>query len=199
MARDASGTTMYAVIQHGSHQYRVDVGDTLLVDHVDADVGASVRLENVVLLTDGDATKSASELAGAVVIASVVAQRRGRKLRVMTYKPKKRHRRTMGYRSLLTELRIEEIRADGVRAAAPRRAATERPPTRGRGARAAAATQAEAPAEAPAAVSAAEPVAEPATAEPPEAASAEEKPKTRARRTTASRKSSKDQGTGDGA
>ncbi len=50
---------------------------------------------------------------GAHVLATVVAHRRGRKLRVFTYKPKKRHRRTLGYRSQLTELLVEEVAPGG--------------------------------------------------------------------------------------
>lgn len=115
---------MYAVIQHGSHQYRVSVGDKLLVDRVKADVGASVKLENILLLGDaGDGLKTEGELAKAIVTATVVAHRRGRKLRVMTYKAKKRHRRTMGYRSQLTELLIEDIQSDGSRPVAAKRSA----------------------------------------------------------------------------
>lgn len=105
---------MYAVIRQGSHQYRVSVGDNLLVDQLRAEVGATVRLEDVLLLGDSDRTTVDGEQLGkAVVIASVIAHRRGRKLRVMTYKPKKRHRRTLGYRSRLTELRVDDIRPDG--------------------------------------------------------------------------------------
>jgi large subunit ribosomal protein L21 len=115
---------MYAVIQHGSHQYRVSVGDKLLVDRVKADVGSSVKLENILLLGDaGDGLKTEAELAKAIVTATVVAHRRGRKLRVMTYKPKKRHRRTMGYRSQLTELLIEDIQGDGSKPVAAKRSA----------------------------------------------------------------------------
>jgi large subunit ribosomal protein L21 len=123
---------MYAVIQHGSHQYRVSVGDKLLVDHVDAEVGASLRLDNVLLLADSDqGARTGDELGSAVVIASVVAQRRGRKLRVMTYKAKKRRRRTLGYRSRLTELVIKDIQSDGAKAAPARR---ERSGAKGRAA-----------------------------------------------------------------
>ncbi len=118
---------MYAVIQHGSHQYRVTTGDRLLVDRLKAEVGATVKLEDVLLLGGDDAaTSDGGELAKAVVTATVVAHRRGRKLRVMTYKPKKRHRRTLGYRSQLTELLIEDVQSDGSRPSKARAAAPEK-------------------------------------------------------------------------
>lgn len=118
---------MYAVISHGSHQYRVSEGDHLLVDRIKADVGASVRLEDVLLLGgDGAPDGDAGSARKAVVTATVVAHRRGRKLRVMTYKPKKRHRRTLGYRSQLTELLIESVSADGSKPA-PKQAASKAP------------------------------------------------------------------------
>ena len=119
---------MYAILKHGGHQYRVTIGDRLLVDRLTAEVGSKVTLEPVLLVADGDTQAvGTGAVAGARVVATVIAHRRGRKLRVFTFKPKKRHRRTLGYRSQLTELRIDEVATVGgkqARAAAPRRAAS---------------------------------------------------------------------------
>ena len=106
---------MYAILKHGGHQYRVAPGDRLLVDRLTADVGSRVTLEPVLMVADGDAIADVGTGAvpGAHVLATVVAHRRGRKLRVFTYKPKKRHRRTLGYRSQLTELLVEEVAPGG--------------------------------------------------------------------------------------
>ena len=106
---------MYAILKHGGHQYRVAPGDRLLVDRLTAEVGSRVTLEPVLLIADGDAIADVgtSDVSGAHVLATVVAHRRGRKLRVFTYKPKKRHRRTLGYRSQLTELLVEEVAPGG--------------------------------------------------------------------------------------
>ena len=106
---------MYAILKHGGHQYRVAPGDRLLVDRLTAEVGSRVTLEPVLLVADGDAIADVGTAAvsGAHVLATVVAHRRGRKLRVFTYKPKKRHRRTLGYRSQLTELLVEEVAPGG--------------------------------------------------------------------------------------
>ena len=115
---------MYAILKHGGHQYRVTAGDRLLVDRLVAEVGSRVTLEPVLLIADGDsADVGVGAVGGAHVTATVVAHRRGRKLRVFTYKPKKRRRRTLGYRSQLTELLIEEV---STAAAAPKRRASRR-------------------------------------------------------------------------
>jgi large subunit ribosomal protein L21 len=101
---------MYAILQHGGHQYRVASGDRILVDRIPVEVGSTVTLESVLLIGDGAETDVAKgSQVEASVTATVIAHRRGRKIRVFTYKPKKRHRRTLGYRSQLTELRIDEV------------------------------------------------------------------------------------------
>jgi large subunit ribosomal protein L21 len=119
---------MYAILQHGGHQYRVASGDRILVDRIPVEVGSTVTLESVLLLGDGAETDVAKgSPVEASVTATVIAHRRGRKIRVFTYKPKKRHRRTLGYRSQLTELLIDEVgrgkAAAKPKAAAPKRAA----------------------------------------------------------------------------
>jgi large subunit ribosomal protein L21 len=119
---------MYAILQHGGHQYRVATGDRILVDRIPVEVGATVTLESVLLLGDGAETDVAKgSPVEASVTATVIAHRRGRKIRVFSYKPKKRHRRTLGYRSQLTELLIDEVGRGKAEAkpktAAPKRAA----------------------------------------------------------------------------
>src|SRR5580704_12037792 len=117
---------MYAILQHGGHQYRVASGDRILVDRIPVEVGSVVTLEAVLLIGDGaetDVAKGSPVEASAP--ATVIAHRRGRKIRVFSYKPKKRHRRTLGYRSQLTELLIEEV-GRGKPAAKPKAAAKPR-------------------------------------------------------------------------
>jgi len=123
---------MYAILQHGGHQYRVASGDRILVDRIPVEVGSVVTLESVLLIGDGAETDVAKgSPVEASVTATVIAHRRGRKIRVFSYKPKKRHRRTLGYRSQLTELLIDEVgrgKAETkVKAAAPKRAAAPKP------------------------------------------------------------------------
>src|SRR5471032_1865948 len=89
---------MYAILQHGGHQYRVASGDRILVDRIPVEVGSTVTLESVLLLGDGaEADVAKGSPVEASVTATVIAHRKGRKIRVFTYKPKKRHRRTLGY------------------------------------------------------------------------------------------------------
>ena len=126
---------MYAILQHGGHQYRVASGDRILVDRIPVEVGSTVTLESVLLLGDGDETDVAKgSPVEASVTATVIAHRRGRKIRVFSYKPKKRHRRTLGYRSQLTELLIDEVGrgkvAPKAKAAAPKRAVAPKPSTK---------------------------------------------------------------------
>ncbi len=104
---------MYAILSHGGRQYRVSAGDRLLVDRLDAEVGSVVVLEPV-LLTGGDGTTGLGEdVDGVRVAVTVIGHRRGRKLRIFKYKAKKRSRKMAGYRSDLTELRVESILAKG--------------------------------------------------------------------------------------
>lgn len=115
---DASGpeatAATYAVVRHGGHQYRVAAGERLLVDRLSSDVGTVVGLEPVLLLADGDGVKvGGAALDGVRIAATVAGHRRGRKLRIFTFKPKKRHRRTLGFRAELTELVIDRVLARG--------------------------------------------------------------------------------------
>jgi large subunit ribosomal protein L21 len=105
---------MYAILQHGGHQYRVSPGDRLVIDRLTAEVGDVVALEPVLTVSDGaDTTVGTPVVAGARVAAVVVGHSQGRKIRVFKYKAKKRFRRTQGHRSQLTELRIEAVLAQG--------------------------------------------------------------------------------------
>jgi large subunit ribosomal protein L21 len=100
---------VYAVIRTGGKQYKVKVGDLIDVEKL-GDDGASLELEPLLVVDDdGNVTSAADDLAKAKVTASVVDQRRGRKIRVFTYKNKTRQRRTLGHRQSLTRLKVETI------------------------------------------------------------------------------------------
>lgn len=101
---------MYAVVEAGGRQYRVEEGATLNVERIDADPGTAVTLDRVVLLGDGhDLQVGAPTVAGASVTATVVAHGRGRKIVVMKYKPKAHYRRKTGHRQAFTTLKIDKI------------------------------------------------------------------------------------------
>jgi large subunit ribosomal protein L21 len=99
----------YAVIKTGGKQYRVQEGETLLIERLPDEVGASVSLTTLLLAGDGDARFDADSLGGATVSAEVVAHERGPKLRVFKFKPKRGYKRRTGHRQELTRIRITKI------------------------------------------------------------------------------------------
>ena len=99
----------YAVIKTGGKQYRVEEGQTLLVERLPDDVGATVDLVPLLLAGDGDPVLDADKLAKSPVKAEIVGHERGKKLRVFKYKPKRGYRRRTGHRQELTRLRITKI------------------------------------------------------------------------------------------
>ena len=109
---------MYAVIESGNKQYRVELGTEIQVDRLDVRAGDSITLDLVLLIADGDATAIGQPVVeGATVSADVVGQHRGEKIVVFKYKPKARHRVKKGFRAELTTLRISDIAFDGRSAA----------------------------------------------------------------------------------
>ena len=109
---------MYAVIETGGKQYRVEVGTELEVELLDAEPGKTVKLERVLLVADGDDASIGQPLVdGAAVSAEVVRQDRGPKLISFKYRPKARSRVTKGHRQELTILRISDITLNGKSAA----------------------------------------------------------------------------------
>ena len=99
----------YAVIDIGGKQYRVEEGDSVLVDRVGEDEGAKLS-PRAVLFADGKSAVMDGADLGKVKVEAVVAEHlRGPKLRVNTYRAKKRFKRRMGHRSALTRLEIKKI------------------------------------------------------------------------------------------
>ena len=99
----------YAVIKTGGKQYRVEEGQTLLVERLPDDPGATVELTTLLLAGDGDPVLDAAKLASSPVRAEIVGHERGKKLRVFKFKPKRGYRRRTGHRQELTRLRITKI------------------------------------------------------------------------------------------
>src|SRR5919107_738722 len=102
---------MYAVIETGGKQYRVEVGTELEVDLLDVEPGQSVTIDRVLLVADGDESAIGQPIvADAAVSAEVVRQTRGEKLISFKYRPKARSRVKKGHRQDLTILRITDVR-----------------------------------------------------------------------------------------
>jgi large subunit ribosomal protein L21 len=99
----------YAVIKTGGKQYRVQEGQTLLVERLTDDVGATVELAPLLVAGDGDPVFDADGLGKATVKAEIVGHERGPKLRVFKFKPKRGYKRRTGHRQELTRIRITGI------------------------------------------------------------------------------------------
>ena len=103
---------MYAVIQTGGKQYRVSEGSTLKVEKINADAGASVELDRVLMVADGDDVKvGAPYLEGGKVVATVKAHGRGSKVRIVKFKRRKHHLKRQGHRQWFTEIQVTGISA----------------------------------------------------------------------------------------
>ena len=109
---------MYAVIETGGKQYRVEVGTVLEVELLDVEPGQSITLDRVLLVADGDESAVGTPIVdGAAVEAEVVGATRGDKVIAFKYQPKARRRVKKGHRQNLTVLRISDIRLGGKSAA----------------------------------------------------------------------------------
>jgi large subunit ribosomal protein L21 len=155
---------MYAIVKTGGKQYRVERGQTLLVERLPAQEGADVTLEPILYRSE-EAVFDREGLAGVKVTARVVAHVRGEKLRVSKFKPKRGYRRRTGHRQELTRIEVTEISTGGRKAAAKPAAAKPAPE---KPAKPAPEKPAKPAAEKPAKPAAAKP-AKPAAAKPPRA------------------------------
>ena len=101
---------MYAIIESGGKQYRVEPGAVVALERIPGDVGTQVELDRVLLFSDGTTVRVGKPtLTGARVISKIVAQTRGVKIDVFKFKRRKKYRRKTGHRQELTRVRISEI------------------------------------------------------------------------------------------
>ena len=101
---------MYAVLKSGARQYRAEVGETILVDLLSAEVGQQLEMDKVLLIADGEQVEVGRPIIeGAKVLATVVAQEKGPKIQIFKYHPRKRYRRRAGHRQRYTRLRVDKI------------------------------------------------------------------------------------------
>ena len=123
---------MYAVVKTGGKQYRVAKDDTILVEKLEADEGAQITLDEVMMLGDGETvTVGRPTVANASVEAQVVSQTRGPKILIFRRKRRKNHRRLQGHRQDLTLLKITDISTSGkpaAKASAKKAPAAKKPP-----------------------------------------------------------------------
>ena len=104
---------MYAVIQTGGKQHRVQIGEVVRVERLEADAGAAVVFDQVLAVGEGDAVKlGAPMVSGASVRGTVVEQGRAKKVLIYRYRPRQNaSRRRGGHRQDYTAVKIEAIEA----------------------------------------------------------------------------------------
>ena len=99
---------MYAIVKTGGKQYRVERGQTLLVERLAVDEGGNVALEPILYRSD-EAVFDAAGLKKVKVTAKVLSHERGEKLRVFKFKPKRGYKRRNGHRQELTRIEVTDI------------------------------------------------------------------------------------------
>ncbi len=108
---------MYAIVKTGGKQYRVEQGQTLLVERLPEDEGATVAREPILYRSE-ETVFDADGLGKVKVDAKIVEHLRGPKIRVFKYKPKRGYKRTQGHRQELTRIEITGISMGGAKKAA---------------------------------------------------------------------------------
>ena len=103
---------MFAVIETGGKQYKVQEGDVLFIEKVDAEAESTIKFDKVLAISDDAGFKVGAPLIdGASVDAKVIKQGKGKKIYVLKYKPKKNEKKKIGHRQLYTKVEITKIEA----------------------------------------------------------------------------------------
>ena len=103
----------YAIVHTGGKQYRVSTGDTIRVESIPGDLGDTVELTDVRMLSqDGQVTLGAPTVDGARIVTEITDSGKGKKIVVFKYKSKVRYRRKKGHRQLYTDLTVTDILTD---------------------------------------------------------------------------------------
>jgi large subunit ribosomal protein L21 len=100
---------MYAVIKVGGKQERVKPGDVIEVEFMKVDPGSSVEFEPIVVFDDDGKAHVGKDLSRAKVVARLLGDKKGEKVKVFKYRSKSGYRRTQGHRQMLTLLEVEEV------------------------------------------------------------------------------------------
>jgi large subunit ribosomal protein L21 len=113
---------MYAVFRTGGKQYRATKGDVLRLEKIEAEEGASVDFDDVLLIGDGSDIKVGNPvIAGGLVSAKVLRQGKSRKVPVVKFKRRKNYLRQGTHRQFFTEVEITGIKASGAKKAEPKK------------------------------------------------------------------------------
>ena len=108
--KERGASNMTAIIVTGGKQYKVSEGDTLFIEKLPVEAGDNVTFDQVLAIVDGEkATFGTPVVEGAKVEASVVKNGKGKKIRVLKYKPKRGYKRTQGHRQPYTKVTVSKI------------------------------------------------------------------------------------------
>ncbi|MGQ9630918.1 MAG: 50S ribosomal protein L21 [bacterium] len=103
---------MYAIIESGGKQYKVQEGEYVQVEKIEGEEGREIRFDRVLMIADGERVEIGTPtLKNASVEAEIVRQGKDKKIVVFKYKPKKNYRRKRGHRQPFTKVRIKKISA----------------------------------------------------------------------------------------
>ena len=101
---------MYAVIKTGGKQYKVVAGEKLKIEQIPAEVGAEIKLDQILMVGEGDSVKIGTPLlTGASVQATVLSQGRHPKIKIFKMRRRKHYQKHQGHRQHYTEIRIDGI------------------------------------------------------------------------------------------
>lgn len=113
---------MYAVIETGGKQYRVQEGDVITVEKLNAEAGEKVTFDKVLLMSDGKEVKVGTPYLAETVTGSVVENGKGKKVIIFKYKAKKDYRKKQGHRQPYTMVQIDSLSGEVKKATAPKAA-----------------------------------------------------------------------------
>jgi len=101
---------MYAVVNSGGKQYKVQEGEIFRVEKISGDIGSTVTFDKVLLFSDGESLKIGQPVLDDIKVqGSIVEQNKAKKILVFKYKRRKRYRRKQGHRQPYTAIRIDSI------------------------------------------------------------------------------------------
>jgi large subunit ribosomal protein L21 len=119
---------MYAVFRTGGKQYRAAKGDVLRLEKIEADEGATVKFDEVLLVGEGSDIKVGTPmLDGGQVSGKVLSQGKTKKVNVVKFKRRQNYLRQGSHRQFYTEVEITDIKASGAKKAAPKTEAADKP------------------------------------------------------------------------
>ncbi|MBU3946986.1 MAG: 50S ribosomal protein L21 [Proteobacteria bacterium] len=101
---------MYAIVNSGGKQYRVEVGETFRLEKIEGDIGSTISFDKVLMFSDGETVKVGQPFVENIaVVGKIVEQDKAKKILVFKFKRRKGYRRKQGHRQPYTAVKIESI------------------------------------------------------------------------------------------